>query len=92
MSKLKEFIRNWLGVKDPPDWADSITELREHVHASLEDFGTTLRKFCELPCSNCKKVVVTYPLGGGYYRESSGAVLCSAQCLDQWQGKKPSQE
>lgn len=71
---LKQKVRDWLDIKDPTEPVDHSKTIRE--------FEATLKRFCEVQCSECKKLIVTYPMDGGYYRESDGTIICSSACLD----------
>lgn len=77
--RLKQRIREWLEV--PTD----LTEDIEALNKKLDELKEAVEKFTEIECSFCHKIVKTYPLGGGYYREADGSVLCSDACLN---GKK----
>lgn len=75
---LKERIRRWLGAAEAKHCLDENLSLVD----KLNEFEAGLKKFCEIECTQCGTKVVTYPFGGGYYREADGAVICSGQCLD----------
>ena len=73
---MKNRIRSWLG------FSEEFKQQRQMIDETLSEFRKTLEKFCEIDCTQCGKKIVTYPYGGGYYREQDGSVICSNECLD----------
>lgn len=84
---MRNKLRKWLGVKDPKEEvADIKKDLMESVKKEIEAWTQTVKAIGEIECSQCHKKVVTYPFGGGYYREADGTVYCSGECLDKKRG------
>ncbi len=65
-----------------PDLTGRVDSLEKDLNARIDELRELVQRFSEIGCSNCKKKVLTYPMGGGYYREADGTVLCSSECLD----------
>ncbi len=86
---MKNTIQKWLGFEDQStEYLLLLKKLTNHskqlkeLTVLVEGLKDSTQKFSEIECSQCKKVIVTYPYGGGYYREYDGAVLCSNTCVD----------
>lgn len=75
---MKDKIIQWLGIKEPVDYSEKI----ELFDEKMENYKLLLDKFTEVKCSGCSKLIKTYPLGGGYYREADGTIYCSGKCLN----------
>lgn len=84
---MKNKVKKWLNIKDYSNLLKKeVDEIRKQVlddvAGEIKHWTQTVERIGEIECSFCQKKIVTYPFGGGYYRESDGSVICSKQCLD----------
>ena len=78
---MKNKIRSWLGIVDPPEQTDYTPQIRK-IEDDLEVYKKALESYTEVECFTCSKQFITYPFGGGYYTSHNGAKYCSKQCLE----------
>lgn len=84
---MKQLIRRWLGIEEPQEPKDWTLEI-EKLTNLVKDTRRFAEMFCEIICTGCGKTILTYPFGGGYYREADGSALCSKECLNKHAAKK----
>ena len=79
--KIKQRLRNWLELDFDKQFKKKETELeawyKEKLDKELKLWTGLFKNYSEIECSNCHKLVITYPLGGGYHRLWDGTVLCT---------------
>lgn len=89
MRKIKSFLRNWLGIKEPikPTLNKDLEKQVEQLKKDLEFWHRTFRSFSVLPCAYCGKQMRVYPYGGAYYTTKDNRKV-HAVCYDNYLPKK----
>lgn len=61
---------------------DTEVTATQAINKEMNFWNQQFKSIGEIDCTVCTKKIVTYPFGGGYYREADGSVICSKKCLD----------
>lgn len=84
---MKNWIKKWLEL-DTQDRLETKLEkkvddwIQDKLQHEVEHWKRLFKSYSEITCTVCGKTIITYPFGGGYYREADGSVVCSNECLD----------
>jgi len=87
---VKQLIKNWLDIKEPTSVKaieKMVKDLDDKAFAKAKNEykfnANQLKSFAEVKCDGCKKSIITYPFGGGYYtRATDNKRYHSSKCLD----------
>ena len=92
---IKSRLKKWLEIPDfKPDINEdelvktiiekSSNEIYEKAKEEYRFNANILKSFTEIKCDGCGASFITYPFGGGYYRNvGDGKYYHSRQCLEE---------
>ena len=88
MDKIVKYIKDKLGISNLEQRLDKAEANVKQIKLDIRDLCTAMdkledlvKKKVEMNCDNCNRSFLTYPYGGGYYKNGDGSVACSNACM-----------